>query len=345
MSFARESIFFSAIRSLCNSLGFILGAFLAIFVITMAISSMSGQEMLPEKSELTIAPDSNGHRSLLPKTTPVILKINIEGVIGLDHLTTQNLQNILYDSREEPLGKDRVRAIFLYVNTPGGLSTDSEGIYQALLTYKKKHNIPVYAFVEGMCASGGMYICAAADKIYATSGSIIGSIGVILGPNFNFSDLMTKTGVQSLTLTAGKDKDALNPFRPWKEGEDSNLVTIIQESYEQFVSVMTTARPSLNKEKLIQEYGAHIFMAKTAKDLGYIDVANASYSQAMEELATSINLTKEYQVLELNKPQNFFSQLAQNKFGFLSGKVEHVFSLGPYARPELSGKLLYLYQP
>jgi protease-4 len=344
MSFERESIFVSAIRSLCNSLGAVLGICIAVFLAIIALGSLSEPEMVPPKSEFTIAPDAEGNRRLLSLTAPVILRINLQGVIGLEKLTSEHFQGILYDSTEGLLKNGRVKAIFLNVDTPGGAATDSASIYQALVDYKQKYNIPVYAFVDGMCASGGMYICAAADKIYASSGSVIGSVGVLLGPNFNFSELMTKVGISSLTLTQGKDKDALNPFRPWRPEEDSSLVTITKELYEQFVDAVVSGRPRLNKDKLVNEYGAHVFLAKTAEDLGYIDVSGANYSSAMKECATAASLKDgEYQVIELSSPESIFSQLTQNKFGLFSGKVEHSFSTSPYSA--LSGKMLYLYQP
>jgi protease IV len=345
MTFTRESIFFSALRSLCNALGVVLGVFIAFFAILITVSVLSGPESLPAKSEITIAPDANGIRDLLPNTSPAILRINIEGVIGLDKLTGEKFQEILYDSREGPLEKNRVKAVLLYVNTPGGGVTDTEVMYKALMEYKKKHNVPVYAFVEGMCASGGMYLCSAADKIYASPSSIIGSVGVRLGPTFNFSELMTKAGVQSKTLTAGKDKDTLNPFRPWTEDEGADLDDIILGMYNQFVNVVVEGRPNLDREKLVQDYGARVFIAKTAEKFGYIDNSNATYSEAMKDLAETASLDKAYQVVELSRPEGLFSQLTQNSCNLLSGKVEHVFSAGPYNDPKLSGKLLYLYQP
>ncbi len=345
MTFTRESIFFSALRSLCNALGIVFGVFIAFFAILLTVSVLSGPESLPAKSEITIAPDANGIRELLPNTSPAILRINIEGVIGLDQLTGEKFQDILYDSRDGPLEKNRVKAIFLYVNTPGGGVTDTEVMYKALMDYKKKHNVPIYAFVEGICASGGMYLCSAADKIYSSPSSIIGSVGVRVGPVFNFSDLMTKAGVQSKTITAGKDKDTLNPFRPWSEDEGADLDDIIVGMYDQFVNVVISGRPKLDKEKLVQDYGARVFIAKTAEKFGYIDESNSTYSEAMKDLADLAGLDKSYQVVELSRPEGLLSQLTQSSRGLLSGKVEHVFPTGPYGDPKLSGKLLYLYQP
>lgn len=344
MALERESIISSALRTLCNCLGAALGIFIALFLIVCAMGVLSEPEVTPAKSDISLAPDAAGSRKMLSANAPVILRMNLQGVIGLEKLTSEQFQGLLYDSKDGVLKGGRVKAIFLNVDTPGGAATDSATIYQALMNYKKASNVPIYAFVDGFCASGGMYICSAADKIYATNSSVIGSIGVVLGPNFNFSDLMGKIGVSSLTITQGKDKDFLNPFRPWVPGEDSSLVTITKELYEEFVNVVTLGRPNLSKEKLINEYGAHIFLAPTAEKLGYIDVSNATYSQAMQACAAAANLQEgEYQVIELSSPNSVFSDLMQNKLGIFSGKIEHSLSTSPYS--ELSGKMLYLYVP
>lgn len=346
MTFVRESIFLSGMRTLCKALGAVLGCGLAIVLLSIGVASLSNNQIVPTPSEMIIAPTPSGDRSLLPSSSPVILTLRIEGVIGLEQLQSQDIQNLLYDSQEGALQNHRVKGIFLYINSPGGTATDSADIYEALLRYKKQYEIPIYAFVDGLCASGGMYIASVADKIYATSSSIIGSVGVRQGPLFNFSDFLSKVGVQSLTLTEGKDKDALNPFRPWKEGEDISYVEIGKGFYEQFLQVVTTGRPKLDKTKLIHEYGAHIFLAAKAQELGFIDVAGSCYAEALDELAKTCNIADApYQVVVLSPPKDILSQLVHNKWGFLSGKIEHTFSFGPYVQPELSGKFLYLYQP
>ena len=347
MSFHRESIFLLAIRSLCNSLGVVLGAFVAVFIVIFTLSTLSPPTLLPEKSNVTIAPDAEGNQELLHPASPAILRIDIRGVIGMENLKTENIQNILIDSRTDFLKRDRVKAIFLYVDTPGGTADAAAGIYQALLDYKHKYKTPIYAFVDGMCASGGMYISSAADKIYTTPSSVIGSVGVLLGPTFNISTLMDKVGVQSKAITQGKDKDMMSPFRPWKEGEDKCLIDITKAMYDQFVEVVTTGRKDLSKEKLVEVYGAQVFDAATAKELGYTDGANFNYYQVVKSLALAAEIPEgtEYQVVELSKPRSFFSELAQNKFSLLSGKVHHTFQIAPYMSSELSGKFLYLYQP
>lgn len=345
MSFNRDSIFLSAFRSLCNSLGVVLGIFVAIFLVMFTLSMFSPPALLPEKCEISIAPDAEGNQSMLHGLTPAVLRIDIKGVIGMADLTTENIQNILADSRNDFLRKDRVKAVFLYIDTPGGTADDAAGIYQALVAYKEKYSTPIYAFVDGMCASGGMYIGSAADKIYTTSSSVIGSVGVLLGPSFNFYDLMSKVGVKSRTITQGKDKDMLSPFRPWKEGEAQCLVDITASLYSQFVDVVAAGRKNLSKEKLVEEYGAQVFDAATAQKFGYTDVANANYFSAMKALTDAAGIKDEYQVVVLASPKSLFSELAKSKFSVLSGKVHHTFQIGPHMSSELSGKFLYLYQP
>ena len=135
------------------------------------------------------------NREFLHSPAPVILKIDIDGVIGIGDLTYKKIQNSLLDSREGLLAPNRVKALLLYIDSPGGSADDADDIYRAILSYKKKYQVPVYAFVDGMCASGGMYIACAADRIFSTPTSVIGSVGVLLGPTFNFSGLMERYGV------------------------------------------------------------------------------------------------------------------------------------------------------
>lgn len=347
MQFIRESIFVSAIRTFCTAFSAIIGVSIAIVLVFVALTVFSGPNILPpEKLEITLSPDAEGNRTLLPDSAPVILRIDIKGVIGEGNLTSDDVEEILYASREDFL-HNRVKAILLYIDTPGGVANDADGIDRMLKAYKNKYNVPIYAYVDGLCASGGMYVAASADKIYATPESVIGSIGVLMGPSFNVSEVMAKVGVQSLTLTEGKDKDMLNPFRPWKPDEDASLRPIMDQLYERFVDVVVTSRPQVNREKLINEYGAHVFSAKDALKIGYIDNANSDYSLALSNLAEAANIapSTKYQVVCLKTPGSFVSSLINNKSNILSGKMTHVIQFGSNLSTEMSGKFLYLYAP
>jgi len=346
MNFTRESIFVAAVRSLCTSLAAVLGIALGIGLVAMGLSFVAGSaQYLPPKSEPLIMPDAEGSRTLLSSQSPAILRIDLRGIIGVGDLTGDKIENILLDSRDDFLHGDRVKGILLYIDTPGGASDDCAAIYRALSNYKAKFGVPIYAYVDGMCASAGMYIACVADKIYASPSSVIGSVGVRLGPIFNFSGAMEKYGVSSLTLTQGKDKDALNPFRPWKPDEDADLKVVMAALYDRFLTVVTTARPKLNKEKLVNEYGAYVFIAQQAQELGYIDEGDMDYSKSLSALAAAAQIPEKehYQVVQLIPSHPFLASLAQSM-----SPHQLLRSLGltsPVNNPELNGKVLYLYQP
>ncbi|KAG6559178.1 Peptidase family S49 [Candidatus Rhabdochlamydia oedothoracis] len=344
MHYPRESIITSTIRSFFRSFAVFIGFFTALMLILFGLISLSSPYIQPEKSTLLLSPDAKGQRQLIGPTSDVILKLDISGIIGIKNLTTEKITSLLIDAQEGVLKNDRVKAVVLYINTPGGTVTDSDGIYRAIMNFKTKHKLSVYAYVDGMCASGGMYIACAADKVFASSNSVIGSVGVRFGPAFNFSTLMQCYGVEALTITQGKDKDALNPFRPWKEDEDLSYRNLTSAMYQQFVNLVTSARPALNKQKLISDYGAHVFISEEALEYGYIDVANSSYNETLEALASRANL-ESYQVMTIQLAHNFLSELSQARCSFIE-KMSHLFSPRPHSlHPELEGKFLYLYQP
>lgn len=347
MEYSRESILVSAVRTFCKTFTGVIGVLIGLILIAFILSLFSTPDVYPPKSSLVVSADANGNRDLLPHTAPVILKFDIIGIIGQGDLTAEKFKNSLLNSHEGMLANDRVKALFLYINTPGGTVDDADTIYRALVDYKKKYQVPIYAYVDGMCASGGMYIASAADKILASATSIVGSVGVILGPTFNFSGLMEKYGVQSLTITQGKDKDMLNPFRPWKPGEDDSLQTITKDLYERFISIVTSARPNLDKTKLINDYGAQVFIAKQAQEYGYIDVADSDYDTAVAELAREAKIPEDqkYQVMTIGPFHPFLVELIQGKFSLLTGKLTHQFQISSFMNSELSGRFLYLYQP
>jgi protease IV len=343
MDLMRESIFAGALRSFCKSIATILGIAIGIGFVAIGIGVLIGPNMLPPKSQPLLMPDASGNRTILNANAPVILRLDFHGVIGVGDLTADKIENLLLDSQEDLFKGGRVKAVLLHMDTGGGAASDSDTIYRALMTYKKKYNVPIYAYIDGMCASGGMYIASAADKIYSSHASVIGSIGVRLGPNFNFADAMTNYGVKALTLTEGKDKDFLNPFRPWKPDEDAPLKDVMAALYDQFITIVSESRPKLTKELLINTYGAHIFIAKDAEQNGYIDAWNSNYSEAIQALATAAQIGENdhYQVIQLTPPRAFFSDMAQSV-----APVKVIKSLfGKDDITELNGKFLYYYQP
>lgn len=346
-----ESIFKSVIKRFLMVFASIAGFMLAFIVMSVAFSAIASKSESDSDIHHTfspqIMPNAQNERQSLSAKSPVILKVNISGVIGLEDLNGDHVNELLVESREKTLKDGRVKGILLAINSPGGTVTDSDKIYHLLKAYKKQFDVPVYAHIDGLCASGGMYIACAADKIFATESSLVGSVGVIIPSAMNFSKLLQNYGVESLTLYAGKGKDELNPFRPWKEDEGKNYQNVIDAFYKNFVDIVTTNRPAISKEKLIEEYGAKVFPSSEAKQLGYIDESNYSYNQTLALLAENLGFAAdEYQVIELVE-QNWLASLfkAQEHSPLFTGKMHHSLDLPLEMDSKLVNKFLYLYRP
>jgi protease-4 len=340
-----ESIFKASLRALFVSCFVMIGIAIGLIPLFLILGSLSGTSTEPDEYYTKeVVENAKGERTILSKDSPAILKINIDGFIGGEELNQKTIERQLVESREGDLKKNRVKAILLYINSSGGTVTDSDSIYRSLKTYKEQYKVPVYAYVDGMCASGAMYIACSADKIFASDSSVIGSVGVLIPGFFNFSNLLEKVGVQSLTLSAGKGKDELNPLRPWKAGEEKPIQELINYFYAQFVDIVVQNRPQLTKDKLINEYGAHIFNPKQAEEYGFITATNYSYRDTLKELLKHIGITDDYyQVYEL-KHSKWYSSLFGSQALF-SGKVKHDFGLPPEMDAKFCNQFLYLYRP
>ena len=336
MKLSRESIFISSIRAFFNTLLGTIGVVIAIIPIFIIFSILtSSDQKQGTKNKLEILPDLNGNTKTLALNSPAVLQLDVSGVIGKAHLTANDFNYQLIESRKGLLKNNRVKAILLHINSPGGSANDSDDIYRNLLAYKEKYKTPIYAYVDGLCASGGFYIACACDKVYASPCSIIGSVGSLLGPFFNFAKAMDNYGIESTTVTDGKDKDMMNPFRKWKKDEDASLKILNEYIYQRFVSIVAKAR-HIDKDTIINEYGAHVFNTEKAQNIGYIDRGNSSYDEALEDLLKDANIDKDknYQVVALYpKKMWYYPFLSQTKH-FFETVLKDLFSSVKYMNAE-----------
>ncbi len=145
--------------------------------------------------------------------------------------------------------KDKnTQGVVLRINSPGGSPVQSQNIYDEMQRLRLKYPaIPLYVVVEDLCASGGYYVAAAADKIYVAKGSILGSIGVRMD-NFGVVGLMEKLGVERRLITAGKNKALLDPFLPLEESHKQIAVDLIGEIHQQFITAVREGRGKRLKE-------------------------------------------------------------------------------------------------
>lgn len=342
-----HGIFYGSVRSffvaITTTVGIAIGLMIFLLIIG-GVSSTTSKE-IDQEYDLEILANAEGIRKVESKKSPVILQLNIHGIIGTETLNMNTIRQQLIESREGDLKKDRVKAIFLNINTPGGTVNDADAIYRSLLAYKEEYKVPVYAYVDGLCASGGMYVASAADKVFASEVSLVGSVGVLSPSFFNFTGLIEKIGVKSQTISEGKGKDDMNPFRPWKPDEDKMYKEIIKYYYDMFVSIVINARPEIGKEKLVEKYGASVFPAQLAQEYGYIDQANTSRNEALKRLLHEIDIDDDYYQVIGMKSSNWASKIFSKSNPLLQGTVNHKIELPQEIDASLSGKYLYLYQP
>lgn len=329
MKEVHESVFMSSLRAFFVALFGVLGilaALIAVGFIFYGISSTVEEETF--SSKVKILPDAKGKRAKLGSSVPVLLQITIDGQIGLDKLTGKSIEDILLDSREDAFKDSRVKGLLLVINSPGGGVIDSDLIYRCIKQYKERYKIPVFAYVNGLCASGGYYIACAADKIYSSGVSLIGSIGVLSWPPFmNVVDGLEKLGVSALTVTAGKGKDQMNPFRVWHPDEQQHYQTLINFYYDTFIDIVSSSR-NLPKEKLIQDLGAKVLPAPEALAMGLIDENSSTRAQVLAELAKAAKIEGKYQVVGF-ETKSWWKKLVKegSSSPLLTGKIKHELSL------------------
>lgn len=343
MRLGAESIFSSSIRSFCVAFFAILGICLSLMLFFLFLGGIFGSSKrgLPFEYRYEVLPNADFKRETLVFNAPVILQVDIKGTIGMESLTGESIENLLIESQEGLLPGNQIKAVLLSIDTPGGIVFDIASIYRVIVDYKKHFNVPVYAYIDGLCASGGVYVACAADKIYASNTSVIGSVGV-LSEFFNVSDLLGKIGVQNMTLAEGKGKAAMNPFQPWKAGDEKEFVELNQFFYNNFLDIVATNRPQLKKEDLIDVYGAKLFPSPVALEHGYIDVADATRSQVLKDLAKAANIADDesVQVLRLAE-EKWLGALFQAK---APTQITHHLEVGGIDT-RLANQFLYYYKP
>lgn len=165
--------------------------------------------------------------------------IDLEGVIASN--TQASADNLVGSLREAFKDKNTV-AVILRINSPGGSPVQAGYVYDEIKRLRKLHpKIKLYAVVADICASGGYYIAAAADEIYADKASIVGSIGVLMD-GFGFVDTLKKVGVKRRLMTAGKHKGVLDPFSPLKKSEVKHVQKLLNTVHRQFIDQVKAGR-------------------------------------------------------------------------------------------------------
>ena len=163
-----------------------------------------------------------------------------------------------------------VKALVLRVDSPGGSVGASQEIYRALEDFKSSGK-PLVVSMGNVAASGGYYISAPADLIFANPGTITGSIGVIV-QHTEIKDLLEKLGIRTTAIKTGKFKDTLSPFRDLTPEEKEYLQKTIEDAYEQFLQAILKYRSKkISEQKLREIADGRVFTGRVAKELGRVD--------------------------------------------------------------------------
>ena len=171
---------------------------------------------------------------------------------------------------EQAFSVKNLKAVALQINSPGGSPVQSEMISRRIRELSEKKNVPVLAFVEDVAASGGYWLACAADEIFASKASIIGSIGVV-SSGFGFNKAIEKIGIDRRLYTSGENKAILDPFLPENKDDVKRLKAIQKELHNQFISFVKSRRGSkiTNKDKDL--FTGAFWSGEKSLDLGLID--------------------------------------------------------------------------
>ena len=203
--------------------------------------------------------------------------------------------------------KDKnTQGVILRINSPGGSPVQAQTIYDEMRRLRKKYpDIPLYAVVEDICASGGYFVAVGADRIYVGKASIVGSIGVIMN-GFGFTGLMEKLGVERRLITAGDNKGMLDPFSPMEEKDKQHVLAMMKDIHEQFIGVVREGRGKRLKEAP-ELFSGLIWTGQKSVDLGLADAIGSLDFVARE-------VVKAEEIVDFTQKENLAEKFAK-RFG------------------------------
>lgn len=202
------------------------------------------------------------------KNPPLVSVIRLSGAIGMAGRGALNHQSIA-PVLEKAFRRGKPDAVALELNSPGGSPVQSALIGSHIRRLSEELNVPVYAFVEDVAASGGYWLAAAADEIWADNNSVIGSIGVI-SAGFGAHVFLARQGIERRVHTAGDSKSMLDPFSPEKKEDVARLKSLLGDIHDNFIAHVQARRG----DKLAKYSGlftGEFWLAARALELGLID--------------------------------------------------------------------------
>jgi protease-4 len=191
------------------------------------------------------------------------------------------------------------RGVILRSNRPGGSPVQAGHIYDEMKRLRAKYpSVPLYVVVQDLCASGGYYVAAAADRIYVDKASLVGSIGVIMN-GFGFTGTMEKLGIERRAYTSGENKDFLDPFAPEKPEQREQAQKMLEEIHQQFIKAVRDGRGKRLKETP-DMFSGLVWTGAKSVELGLADGFGSTQSVARDVIKAEklVDYTPEDSVFE-----------------------------------------------
>jgi len=241
--------------------------------------------------------------------------IDISGVIEAGgEVNADAVMNSLHEAYESK----GTKGIILRINSPGGSPVQAGIINDEIKRLRKLHpTIPVYAVVEDICASGGYYIAAAADKIYVDKASIVGSIGVLMD-GYGFTEIMKKVGVERRLMTAGENKAMLDPFSPVNPKHQALAQAMLNEVHEQFKTVVRQGRGARLKESP-EVFSGLFWSGEQSIKLGLADALGSADYVARE-------IIKQEEIVDFTYQEDITSRIAKRIGASVSATIGDVIT-------------------
>lgn len=202
------------------------------------------------------------------KSPPTVAVVRLSGTIGSGARAPLS-DAVLAPILEKAFSRGKPAAVALEINSPGGSPVQSSMIGARIRRLSEEKNIPVFAFVEDVAASGGYWLAAAADEIYADDSSMVGSIGVI-SAGFGAHIFLSRQGIERRVHTAGKSKSMMDPFQPEKPEDVARLKGILEQIHANFIHHVQTRRGG-KLDKVPELFTGEVWIGRHAQEIGLID--------------------------------------------------------------------------
>lgn len=211
-------------------------------------------------------------------TEPSLALVELTGVI----YESETIVEMLRDVERDPM----VKGLMIRVNSPGGMVAPSQEMYAALRNASK----PVWAYYDGLAASGALYSTLAAARIGTQGGTITGSIGVILS-SVNASELFRKIGLERITVKSGRFKDLLGSENGLSEEGRLILDALVDDTHQEFIQAISDSR-NIPLENVKTFADGRVFTGRHALELGLVDEVT-SFAEFRQKMADEFGVSVE----------------------------------------------------